>query len=213
MKTIHTLFAMPAAAMLAASFSLAFPAHAHKKDDPSGHNHAVVDRLRARLEPDDSLNIPDPGDADGKIDVRVKTHHKSEKKHQAEFKAKVEIPTDSPVFDDPDGAGPLGPIAPEDAVIEVHLFHVEDMVNPYAVCSFEFDHFEKRGQEAEYKIDLRLKKGDRIEKKGGCEDNAVVLAVPSNIVAGDEAVVFIDTDPATDPSGEFSFLTGTFEEK
>lgn len=159
-----------------------------KKGGSSGSSSSKVKiDVRAELEPLDGSGEEDAeGQARHKKETRTRNGETITKKD--EFKATVKIPVPSPALGITDEASAEG--------AEVHLL-VSGSTS--ADCLMEFDEFDDDDDElqAEFKLDVRLKKGSVRDKRGTCG------GVIPNAQAGDMATATVN--------GGTAFLEGTFE--
>lgn len=153
-------------------------------DAKKGGGSKVKLEVRAELEPFGSP-APEP-DAEGKARHKKETRTKNDVMtiKKDEFKAAVEFPVPSPGLEIADEA------AAEDA--EVLLILSRGGVD-FATCLMEFDEVED--DEAEFKVDVRIRKDTLRERKGTCGGS-----VP-DAQAGDVATATLNGTP---------FLQGTF---
>jgi hypothetical protein len=161
-----------------------------KKGGNSGSK--VKIEVRAELDPLDT-NPPEP-DAEGQARHKKETRNGVIKKD--EFKATVKIPFPSSAL------GITTETEAENADIRLILSNT-------AVCFLEFDEIEDEddeGEMAEFKVDVRIKKGAVQEKKGMCTLTAGGSVVPD---AQDGAVATARHIAAGGTPTDF--LQGTFE--
>lgn len=149
----------------------------------NGGGSKVKLEVRAELEPFDGSPEPDAeGKARHKKETRTKNGVTTIKKD--EFKATVEFPVPSL------GLGIADEAAAEDAEV---LLILSRGSSDFATCLMEFDEVED--DEAEFKVDVRRRKGTLRERKGTCGES-----VP-DAQAGDVATATLNGTP---------FLRGTF---
>lgn len=161
--------------------------------------------------PCDPTGIPPEPDAEGEAKHKKETRNGVVKKD--EFKGKVKIPID------PDSQlGIIDEAAAEGADIRLILSRAGA---DFAECRLAFDEIEAEDGEdrAEYKVDVRIKKGAVQAKKGVCDLNlttaAIDLGVP-DAQAGDvvTATLVNPTETNKNPADrtlDVDFLQGTFE--
>jgi hypothetical protein len=141
--------------------------------------------VRAELE---STGSPD-SDVDGRARHRMETRTRDgvTTTKKDEFKATVKIPVPSP------GLGITDEASAEGAVVRLLVSG-----STTADCLMEFDEFDDDDDElqAEFKLDVRLKKGSVRDKKGTCGGG-----IP-NAQAGDVATATVNGTPAADGAFE-----------
>ncbi len=164
-----------------------------KKGGSSGSSSSKVKiDVRAELETFDESPEPDAeGQARHKKETRTRNGETTTKKD--EFKATVKIPVPSPALGITDEA------SAENADIRL-ILRREDA--DFAVCFLEFQEIED-DDEAEFKVDVRIKKGALREKKGMCTMTADGSHDIPDAQAGDVATATVN--------GGTAILQGTFE--
>lgn len=169
-----------------------------KKGGSSGSK--VKIEVRAELEPIGTSEPDAEGQARHKKETRTKNEVITIKKD--EFKATVNVPVPSL------GLGITDEASAENADIRLILSH--DGAD-FAECLLEFDEVEDEDGEdqAEYKVDVRIKKGAVQAKKGVCDVDLVTTDIQSGVPdarANDVATArLVAGGTSTD------FLQGTFE--
>ncbi len=122
---------------------------------------------------------------------------------------RVEIPVPSA------GLGITDAVAAAAADIRLVLSH-DGGVTAYAECLLAFQELEgdeEEGDEAQYRVDVRLRPGRPLElKKGSCTDLVTLLAVVPDLQDGDLVTAVLVVDPA-DRTQDVLFLQGTAELK
>lgn len=169
----------------------------HAKKGGNSGSKVKID-VRAELEPFDGSPEEDAeGKARHKKETRTRDGVTTTKKD--EFKATVKIPVDP--------ASALG-IVDEDAAedADIRLILSRDGAN-FAECLLEFQEIED-DDEAEFKVDVRIKKGALREKKGMCTMTADGSHVVPDAQAGDVATATHVAAGGT----RTDFLRGTFEQ-
>jgi hypothetical protein len=139
--------------------------------------------VRAELESTGSPDSDVEGQARHRMETRTRDDVTTIKKD--EFKATVKIPVPSPTLGITDEASAEG--------AEVHLLVSGSTA---ADCLMEFHEFDDDGEEAEFKLDVRLKKGSVQDKKGTCS------GVIPNAQAGDVATATVNGLTAADGAFE-----------
>lgn len=166
-----------------------------KKGGSSGSK--VKIDVRAELEPFGGSPEEDAeGKARHKKETRTRNGDTTTKKD--EFKATVKIPVDPASL-----LGITDETAAENADVRLILSHSNG--TEFAECLLEFDEIEDDDDDemqAEFKVDVRLKKGTVRDKKGTCG------GIVPDAQTGDVATARL----ATDPGASVDFLRGTFEQ-
>jgi len=153
-----------------------------------GGNNKV--ELEAELEP--VAGTPEP-DVEGDSERKTKTKKGVLKEDR--FKAEVEIPIPNALGIDEGNA----------ASADVRLILSRGGAN-YAECQLVFDEVEDDddGLEAEYKLDLRIKKNGKTKARGSCD-----VGFP-DVQDGDVATAVLVVDPAN-RAADVVLLQGTYE--
>ncbi|PTL34851.1 hypothetical protein CLG94_12720 [Candidatus Methylomirabilis limnetica] len=150
---------------------------------------------------------PPESDAEGKAEHKKETHKGVIKKD--EFKGKVKIPVDP--------ASALGIVdedAAEGADIRLILSHADGpgSFTDFAECRLAFDEIEEEDDDdevqAEYKVDVRIKKGAVQAKKGVCHIN---LATTAELGVPDARAGDLVTATLITGGTRTDFLQGTFD--
>lgn len=191
MRTLYRSLLVPTLCVAVSVLMFADVSHA-KKGGNSGSK--VKIEVRAELEP---IGTSEP-DAEGQARHKNETRNGVIKKD--EFKATVKIPFPSSAL------GITTETEAENADIRLIL---SNTVGNFAVCFLEFDEIEDEddeGEMAEFKVDVRIKKGAVQEKKGMCTLTAGGSVVPD---AQDGAVATARHIAAGGTPTDF--LQGTFE--
>ncbi|MGH7769261.1 MAG: hypothetical protein ACREQP_17595 [Candidatus Binatia bacterium] len=172
------------------SFALAGSAEAKKGNGGNGGGNQKV-KLEAELEP--CCNTPEP-DVEGDSERKTKTKNGVSKEER--FKAEVEIPIPNALGIDESNA--------ESA--DIRLILSRGGTN-YAECQLVFDEIEDDDDgdiEAEYKLDLRIKKNGKEKARGSCD-----VGLP-DVQDGDLATAVLVVNPL-DRSQDIALLEGTYE--
>jgi hypothetical protein len=159
--------------------------------DKSGKsNDKVKIELEAELEPPNGS--PEPG-VEGDSERKIKTKNGASKENR--FKAEVEIPIPNALLIDESNA----------AAADIRLLLSRAGVG-YAECQLVFDEIENDDGEleAEYKLDLKIKKG-KLKSKGSCD-----VGLP-DVAAGDLATAVLVANPL-DRTQDVILLQGAYEE-
>lgn len=155
--------------------------------------------------PCDPTGIPPEPDAEGEAKHKKETRNGVIKKD--EFKGKVKIP-----IDQNSQLGIIDEAAAEGADIRLILSRAGV---DFAECRLAFDEIEAEDGEdrAEYKVDVRIKKGAVQAKKGVCDVDLTTAAIDSGVpdaLADDVVTATLVTNPAN-RTLDVDFLQGTFE--
>jgi len=167
--------------------------------------------------PCNPAGVPPESDAEGEAEHKKETHNGVVKKN--EFKGKVKIPVDP--------GSQLG-IIDEDTAEEADIRMILSRDNgtgfftDIAECRLAFDEIETENEEdddedseeyAEYKVDVRIRKGAIQAKKGVCDMDPTTATVDLGLPdaqAGDVVTATLVVDPAN-RALDVDFLQGTFE--
>jgi hypothetical protein len=169
------------------SFALAGSAEAKKGSGNGGGNQKV--ELEAEFEP--VASSPEP-DVEGDSERKTKTKDGVLKEDR--FKAEVEIPIPNALGIDESNAQSA----------DIRLILSRGGTN-YAECQLVFDEVEDDdGLEAEYKLDLRIKKNGKQKARGSCD-----VGLP-DVQDGDLGTAVLVADPSN-RSLDIALLEGTYE--
>jgi len=146
----------------------------------------VVTKFETELEP--CALCPEPeAEGDGKFILKTQAGLVKDKT----FTGKVELPI-------PNTLGIIDATTAQSAVVHLILSRlVLGVLTQYADCTLAFAEIEQELEdgvletEVEYKVDVRLKKGAVVNKKGSCVVNGIVGGLP-DVLAGDVATVFVN---------------------
>ncbi len=188
---MQTLYKSLLVTTLCAAVSVFIFADVSQANGGGSGSSKVKVKVRAELEPFDGS--PD-SDAEGKARHKKETRTRDgvTKIKKDEFKATVKIPVPSPA---------LGITEDNAENADIRLI-LSNAGGNFANCQLEFDEIDEDDDDemqAEFKVDVRLKKGTVRDKRGTCDGS-----VP-DAQAGDVAT-------ATFGPGPTPFLRGTFEQ-
>jgi hypothetical protein len=154
-----------------------------------------------------------PGGTPPESDAKGEAKHEKETRNgvikKDEFKGKVKIPVDPG-----SQLGIIDEAAAEGADIRLILSRAGA---DFAECRLVFDEIEEEDDDdevqAEYKVDVRIKKGAVQAKKGVCDMDLATADIQSGVPdaqAGDVVTATLVVNPA-DRTLDVDFLQGTFE--